>query len=259
MSEPELLFACDGPLATVTFNRPEARNAMTWAMYDGLVEACETVDSTAEVRVLILRGAGGKAFVAGTDISQFQAFRTPEDALEYERRLDRVIARLEAVTKPTIAAVEGYAVGGGAAIALACDLRYCTPESQIGVPIARTLGNCLSMANYARLVDLLGPARTKELLFRARLVTAEEASQVGLVNEIVPAERLYAHVQEVAREIATHAPLTLRVTKEAIRRLQVYRRAIEGDDLIVQAYMSDDFREGVAAFLEKRKPVFRGR
>ncbi|MBI3302670.1 MAG: enoyl-CoA hydratase/isomerase family protein [Deltaproteobacteria bacterium] len=258
MSEPELLFEQDGPLATVTFNRPEARNAMTWAMYDGLVEACETVDASADVRVLILRGAGGKAFVAGTDISQFQAFHTPEDALEYERRLDRVIGRLESVTKPTIAAIEGYAVGGGAAIALACDLRYCTPESQIGMPIARTLGNCLSMANYARLVDLLGPARTKELLFRARLVTAEEASQMGLVNEVVPAERLCGHVREIAREIAGHAPLTLRVTKEAIRRLQVHRRAIESDDLIVQAYMSEDFREGVAAFLEKRKPVFRG-
>jgi len=259
MNEPELLFERDGPLATVTFNRPEARNAMTWTMYDGLVEACETMDATAELRVLILRGAGGKAFVAGTDISQFQMFSTQKDALEYEHRLDRVIGRLESVTKPTIAAIEGYAAGAGAVIALACDLRYCTPESQIGVPIARTLGNCLSVENYARLVDLLGPARTKELLFRARLTTAVEASQAGLVNEVVPAERLYAHVREVAQEIAAHAPITLRVTKEAIRRLQVQRRAVEGDDLTVQAYMSEDFREGVAAFLGKRKPVFRGR
>src|SRR5256712_11882402 len=135
---------------------------MTWAMYDGLMDACEKVDADADLRVLILRGAGGKAFVAGTDISQFRAFSTPQDALEYERRLDRVMGRLEAVTKPTIAAIEGYAVGGGAAIAGACDLRYCTPESQIGIPIARTLRNCLSVANCARPVDLLGPAPAKD-------------------------------------------------------------------------------------------------
>ncbi len=258
MSEPELLFERDGPLARVTFNRPESYNAMTWAMYDKLVEACETVDADSELRVLILCGAGGKAFVVGTDISQFQSFRTPEDAIEYESRLDRVINRLEAVSKPTITAIEGYAVGAGASIALACDLRYCTPESKMGVPIARTLGNCLSVANYARLVDLLGPARTKEMIFRAQLVKAEEAHQVGLVNEVVPADRLYARVQEVATEIARHAPITIRVTKEAIRRLQEYRRDLQCEDLVVQAYMSEDFREGVNAFLEKRKPVFRG-
>lgn len=259
MSEPEILFEREPPLAIVTFNRPQARNAMTWVMYDGLVEACERTDADAEVRVLILRGAGGKAFVAGTDISQFQTFRTAEDALEYERRLDHLIDRLEAVTKPTIAAINGYAVGSGAAIALACDLRYCTPQSKLGVPIARTLGNCLSMANYARLVDLLGPARTKELIFRARLVEANEACQVGLVNEVMPADRLYEHVRAIAMEIAHHAPVTLRVTKEALRRLQVHRRMLEGDDLIVQAYLSEDFREGVRAFLQKRTPVFSGR
>ena len=259
MGDPELLYETDGPLAFVTFNRPHARNAMTWAMYDGLVAACERADADPAIRVLILRGAGGKAFVAGTDIGQFQEFRTPEDGVAYERRLDAVLDRLEAVTRPTIAAIEGYAVGGGAAIAVACDFRYCTPESQIGVPIARTLGNCLSMANCARLVDLLGPARTKDLIFRARLVGAEEAVQIGLVNEVVPAGRLHDRVREVAIEVAANAPVTLRVTKEAIRRLQASRRLAEGDDLVVRAYMSEDFREGVTAFLEKRKPVFRGR
>jgi enoyl-CoA hydratase/carnithine racemase len=255
----ELLFERDGPLALVTFNRPEARNAITWAMYDGLVAACERVDAEEDIRAMVLRGAGDKAFVAGTDISQFQGFRSPEDALEYERRLDRVMDRLEAVAKPTIAAIQGYAVGAGAAIALCCDLRYCTPDAQLGVPIARTLGNCLSVANTARLVDAVGPARAKELMFLARLVGAEEARAAGLVNEIVPDGRLLERVRAVALELAANAPITLRVTKEVIRRLLVERRRVPADDLVVQAYKSEDFREGVQAFVAKRKPVFRGR
>jgi enoyl-CoA hydratase len=257
--DDELLFERDGPLALVTFNRPQARNAITWAMYDGLLAACERVDADDDLRVMVLRGAGDKAFVAGTDIAQFQDFRAAEDALEYERRLDRVMDRLEAVAKPTIAALQGYAVGAGAALALCCDLRYCTADLQFGVPIARTLGNCLSLANTARLVDAVGPARAKELIFLARLVGAEEARAAGLVNEIVPEGRLMERVRAVAQELAANAPLTLRVTKEAVRRLQAQRRQVPADDLVALAYTSEDFKEGVAAFVARRKPVFRGR
>ena len=258
-AESELLFERDGAIAFVTFNRPEARNAMTWAMYDALFAACEQVDADDELQVLILRGAGGKAFVAGTDITQFVELRSAEDALAYEQRLEQVVGRLEAVRKPTIAAIDGVAVGGGAVLALACDLRYCTPHSRFGVPIARTLGNCLSIANCSRLIDLIGPARTKELLYRAQLLEAEPAERCGLVNAIIPAERLDEHVREVAQEIAANAPITLSVTKAAISQILAHRRPQEDPELITRAYTSEDFKEGVDAFIAKRKPNFTGR
>lgn len=255
----DILFERRGAIAWVTFNRPQARNAMTFAMYDALVRICDAVEAEPEVRVLVLRGAGDKAFVAGTDISQFQAFTDPQHAIDYERRMDGVIGRLERVGRPTIAMVRGYAVGGGASIALACDLRLCAPDARIGIPIARTLGNCLSMSNYARLIDLIGPARAKELIFLAKMVTAEEGLTMGLVNEIVAPEQLEARVTEVAEQIAGHAPLTIQVTKEAVRKVLEGRRPPHDEELVLKAYLSEDFREGVRAFLEKRPPAWQGR
>jgi enoyl-CoA hydratase/carnithine racemase len=261
LSTDQVTYDADGPIATLTFNRPEARNAMTWDMYQALVDACERVDGDTGVRVFVLRGAGGKAFVAGTDISQFQSFRDREDGLRYEERLDHVLDRLERVTKPTIAQVQGVAVGGGCAIAIACDLRVATPDSTFGIPIARTLGNCLSGATYGRLVDVLGPARVKDLLFTGRLVRADEAHAMGLVNRVVPEGELEAAVRELAQEIASNAPLTLRATKEMIRRLLAHRRLRAGDDrdLVELCYSSADFQEGVTAFLAKRRPQWTGR
>ena len=255
----DLLYERRDQVAIVTFNRPDARNAMTWDMYQGLYEACEHVDGDERVRVLVLRGAGDKAFVAGTDISQFRDFSTRKHALDYEARQDRNIGRIEAVTKPTIAMIQGYAVGGGANIALACDLRIVSPDAQLGVPIARTLGNTISITTMGRIMAYIGPGRTKEMLFTGRLITADEGKAAGVFNEIVETSRLEARTLEIAVQIAANAPLTIRSVKEGVRRLLDHARALEGEDLILMAYMSEDFKEGVDAFLNKRKPQWKGR
>jgi enoyl-CoA hydratase/carnithine racemase len=255
-----VLFDVEPPLAFLTFNRPEARNAMTWDMYEALVDACDRVDADAAVRVLVLRGAG-QAFVSGTDISQFTGFATRDDVVGYEARLDAVIDRLERVKAATIAQIEGVAAGGGCVIAIACDLRVCTPESRLGVPIARTLGNCLSAANYTRLCDLVGPGRTKDLLFTGRLVQGDEALAAGLVNRVVPQAVIADAVRELATTIAANAPLTVRATKEALRRIQAASRLEPAtlEDLITMCYLSADFKAAVQAFLEKKKPRFEGK
>jgi enoyl-CoA hydratase/carnithine racemase len=256
---PDLLFERRGAVGWVTFNRPAARNAMTFAMYDGLIRVCDAVEADPDLRVLVLTGAGDKAFVAGTDISQFQTFTNPQHALEYEQRLDRVFERIETLPRPTIAMIRGYAVGGGASIALSCDMRICTPDAKFGVPISRTLGNSLSMSSYARIVDLIGPARAKDMIFTARMIEAEEGRTAGVVNEVVAPEELESRVTALADQIAGHAPITIQVTKEAIRRILEHRRAAATDDLVVKAYMSQDFAEGVRAFLDKRKPNWTGK
>lgn len=256
----EARFESTGPVAFLTFDRPQARNALTWAMYDALVAACDRVDADDTVRVFVVR-AEGEAFAAGTDIRQFTSFASGDEGLAYERKLDAVIDRLERVAVPTIAQVHGVAAGAGCAIALTCDLRVCTPQAQFGVPIARTLGNCLSAANVARIADLIGPARTKDLLFTGRLIDVTEATSLGLVTAVVERQGLDAAVRDLAQALAANAPLTIRATKETLRRLAVRRRLDAGaaDDLIAACYASADFREGVAAFIEKRRPRFTGR
>jgi enoyl-CoA hydratase/carnithine racemase len=256
--DPELLYERRGAAAVITFNRPRARNAMTFAMYEGLVARCDEIDADDDVRVAVFRGAGGRAFVSGTDIRQFLDFDSGRTGVEYEADIDRYLGRLDRLGKPAIALVEGYAVGAGLSIAAACDLRVCTPDAQFGLPVARTLGNCLSMTGYARLVAALGESRAKDIVFTARMVGAEEAHAAGLVSAVVPAEEIEAHVFELAERVAGHAPITLRVTKEALRRLRE-ANVPDGADLVAEAYGSEDFRQGVAAFLDKRRHTWTGR
>ena len=182
---PDILYELRDGIGRVTFNRPQARNAFTFAMYERLAEICDQANRDRSIKVLVLTGAGDKAFASGTDINQFRAFTTPQHALDYESRIDRVLTQLEQCRVPTIAAITGACTGGGAGIAACCDLRIGTKTTKIGFPIARTLGNCLSMSNISRLTALVGPARVKDLIFTARLVGAEEAASLGLLNEVV--------------------------------------------------------------------------
>ena len=260
MSTSEVIFEHHDAIATITFNRPQARNAMTWSMYETLLEHCETVETTPSIRVLILRGAGGKAFVSGTDIGQFRSFRKEIDGIEYEKKLDTVIDRLETLTTPTIAAINGVTTGGGCVMVAACDIRICTTTSRFGVPIARTLGNCVSASNIARFLDSIGPTRLKDMLYTGRLFSADEAASSGLVTRVVTSDHFESIVTEYAEMIAANAPLTIQATKQMVHRVQQHRRINSelGHDWIGRCYSSDDFREGVSSFLEKRQPVWKG-
>ncbi len=255
----DLLYEQRGEIGWITFNRPRQRNALTFAMYEGLAEICSRGGRAREAKALVITGAGDKAFAAGTDIAQFQDFKEAEDGIAYERKMDRILDTIERCPVPTVAAIAGFCTGGGAAIAAVCDLRIASANAQFGFPIARTLGNCLSMANYARLAALIGPQRVKEMVFLARMIDGPAALELGLVSELLPdLAALQARAEALARTVAGHAPITLQVTKEALRRLQARLGEENIDDLIKLAYGSADFREGMAAFLGKRAPKWTG-
>ena len=255
----DILYEVNDGVGRITFNRPEARNAFTFRMYERLAEICQEAAADSSVKVLVLTGAGEKAFAAGTDISEFKKFSTPQDALDYEARINGLLDAFERIPIPTIAAVAGACTGGGTTIAACCDIRIGAANARFGVPIARTLGNCLSMSNYVRLAALLGPARVKEIIFTARLIDSGEARAIGLLSEVLPDyATLQSRADELARTVASHAPLTLRVTKEALRRIKEKMTPEEDASLILACYMSRDFREGLDAFLNKRSPKWTG-
>jgi enoyl-CoA hydratase/carnithine racemase len=255
----DVLYEIHDGIGRITFNRPQARNAFTFRMYEQLGEICQQAENDSSVKVLLLTGAGEKAFAAGTDISEFKAFSTAEDALNYESRIERLVSALENSRVPTIAAIAGACTGGGLTIAACCDLRIGAANARFGVPIGRTLGNCLSMSNYVRLVALLGPSRVKDIIFTARLINAEEACKIGLLGEVLTDyNSLQRRADELARAVASQAPLTLRVTKEALLRIKEKMNPEADRDLILTCYMSRDFREGMDAFLNKRPPKWTG-
>ncbi|MEM0937905.1 MAG: enoyl-CoA hydratase/isomerase family protein [Pseudomonadota bacterium] len=243
----------------ITFNRPEARNALTFAMYEELARLCSSVPTNGSVRAVIVSGSGGKAFAAGTDMTQFRAFETADDAQTYEDEITRVLTAVDQCPVPTIAAVHGACTGGGASIASACDIRIASAQLKFGFPIARTLGNCLNAGNLARLAELMGAGRVREMIFTARLMGADEALAIGLVSEVLPDEQaLLSRAEDLAQHLATMAPLTLRATKEAMRRNRE-ALAVDDTDLIALCYVSEDFKHGLEAFLSKSKPEWRGR
>jgi enoyl-CoA hydratase/carnithine racemase len=258
--DDDLIYQVKDGVGLVTFNRPAAHNALTFEMYDRLGEICATVPDDGSVKAIILTGAGGRAFAAGTDISLFRNFSTAEHGLAYEARMESMFAKLERCPVPTIAAIAGICTGGAAVIAAACDLRIATRSLKFGFPIARTLANCLSASNVARVALLTGVGRAVDLVMTTRLIEAEEALAIGLVNELFDTpEALMQRAQALGAQIATQAPLTMRAAKEVVRRMREKFCDVEDLDLIAMCYGSADFREGLDAFLSKRKPQFKGR
>ncbi|HBM60539.1 MAG TPA: enoyl-CoA hydratase [Citreicella sp.] len=248
----------DGPVARVWFDRPHAMNAMTWKMYGEFEQICGTLSGLPDLRVVVLRGVGGRSFVAGSDIAQFAEFKDGADGIAYERRMDGILDAFAAIPVPTLAVVDGLAVGGGLNIAAGCDLRIASTGARFGVPIARTLGNCLSMRNYARMAAGLGEAFAKRMLLLAELVTAEDLAGTGFLARIVPPEEMDDTAEQLLAKLCSGAPLSMAASKTALGRLAQVALPPD-DDLILSCYGSDDFREGIRAFGEKRRPGWTGR
>jgi enoyl-CoA hydratase/carnithine racemase len=257
MGYRDVLVESDSAVLNVTFNRPDKLNALTWSMCDGLMDACEQADSDDQVRVMVLRGAGDRAFMAGADAGLLMDITSPEDGLAYEENMNRVFTRLEMVRVPTVAAVRGYCVGGGLALAAICDLRIATESARFGVPIARTFGNCLSLKTYAMLVYHFGPSRTLDLLLRARLLSSAEAQNAGFISEVCDDAGLDHALSEFIRPLLNHAPLTMWAAKEANRRIR-QGQPDGGDDILLRVYGSHDFAQAVRAFAAKEPVVWSG-
>ncbi len=255
----ELRYDVTDEIGLITINRPQARNALKLEMYGQIADILEGAPTDGSVKVIVITGAGDKAFAAGTDISIFRDF-SADKGIQYERSGDLNFARMEMCPVPTIAAISGACTGGGAGIASVCDLRIASRDMKFGFPIARTLGNCLSAATLGRLKGLLGEAKVLDLILTSRLMAADEALACGLVNEVVEDNAaVRARAWELATRIKANAPLTMRATKEILRRMRRQIAPIDDHDVISQVYASADLKEGIEAFFAKRKPSWQGK
>jgi enoyl-CoA hydratase/carnithine racemase len=246
-------------IAQVKFNRPDVRNALSFEMYEAVYNLCVEANETEELRAIIFAGVDSSAFASGTDISLLQGIKDGKGGIEYEERIERVVGMVERCRVPTIAAIAGACTGGGAALVTACDLRIGAKNMRFGYPMAKTLGNCLSLPNSARLIFLIGPARFKELLLTARLMGAEEAYATGLISEVVEPLDVLTRAHELAVRIAQNAPLTIWAAKEAVRRIHEQLQSTDFTDVIEKSYQSGDFRLGVESFIKKQTPKWIGK
>jgi len=244
---------------TLTFNRPERMNAMTPPMYAALAELADELHGNVDVRAIVIKGAGGKAFSAGNDISTFEHMTSGEEGLAYEQGVRVVLRKFAELEQVTIAAIDGVCVGGGLGVATYCDIRVATPHSRFGYPIARTLGNALAAPVLERCLAVFGEPITREMLLASRLVSAVRAYAVGALAALVEPDELDDFVATMTSGIAKAAPGTIAATKQQLLRRADHLLADEGDDeLLIGRYGSADFREGVRAFVAGEKPTFTG-
>lgn len=260
--DEEIVRRRQGAVEWIVFNRPRRRNALTHAMEARLTAIFQEINRDASVRAVVLTGAAGDkpAFMAGADMGDLQAAATPESSMHMEETSEQMLSALEQVRAPTIAAMAGACVGVGALIASACDVRIASASLRFGFPIARTVGNCLSLKNYARLAFVIGPAHTKDLVFDPSLLDGKAAAALGFVKECLPTDAaLIERAQSIAENLALLAPRTLWATKESLRRLRDASVPAASDkDLLLSCYLSRDYQEATEAFLARRAPVFTG-